>query len=40
MEKLRNLKDGSKRKVVSKNIARFKNLIKGHKKLLHAIGNL
>ena len=40
MEKLRNLKDGSTRKVVSKNRARFENLVKDHKKLLHAIGDL
>ena len=40
MEKLKSLKGGSKEKIISRDIVRLENLIKGHKKLLHAIGNL
>lgn len=38
MERLGNLK--GKEKMISKEIIRFRKLIKGHEKLLNAIGNL
>ncbi len=40
MAKLKNLKDKEKYKIVSEEIEEFNNLIKGHKKLLNAIGKL
>lgn len=38
MEKLENLK--GKRKIFPEEINKFKRLVKGHEKLLNAIGNL
>jgi hypothetical protein len=40
MEKSENLKDKEKCKLVSEELRRFNDLVKGHEKLLYAIGNL
>ena len=40
MEKSKNLNDKRKSEIVVEEIEHFKRLIKGHKKLLEAIGNL
>lgn len=40
MVKSENLKDREKYKIVSEEIIKFKNLIKGHEKILEAIGSL
>ena len=40
MVKSENLKDKEKYKILEQEIKEFNNLIKGHKKLLVAIGNL
>lgn len=40
MAKLEDLKDKERMEIVSEEIERFKKLIKGHKKLLVAIGSL
>ena len=40
MEKSENLSDKVRLQIVQEEIARFKKLIKGHEKLLEAIGNL
>ncbi len=40
MAKSENLKDSLKYKIVSEELKEFNDLIKGHKKLLIAIGNL
>ncbi len=40
MEKSENLSDKKRYEIVAEEIEQFENLIKGHKKLLEAIGNL
>lgn len=40
MDKLKNSKDKSRYRIVIEEIERFKKLIRGHKKLLAAIGDL
>ncbi len=40
MEKLENLKDEERAKIVVEEIEKFKKLIKGHEKILYAIGKL
>lgn len=40
MGKSKNLKDEDRYKIVIEEIEKFKKLIKGHEKLLEAIGNL
>jgi len=40
MEKSESSKDKERKEIVSEEIERFKNLIKGHEKLLTAIGEL
>ena len=40
MAKSENLKDKKRLEIISKEIEHFKNLIKGHEKLLTAIGKL
>lgn len=40
MDKSENLSDNEKAKIVIEEIEKFNNLVKGHKKLLKAIGEL
>jgi len=40
MEKLENLKDKAKYKIVLEELERFKKLVEGHRRLLVAIGDL
>ena len=40
MEKSKNSEDADRFKIVVDEIAKFKKLIRGHRKLLEAIGNL
>ncbi len=40
MDKLKNSKDKARYRIVIEEIERFKKLIRGHKKLLAAIGDL
>ena len=40
MDRSKNLKDKTRYKIVIEEIERFKKLVRGHKKLLAAIGNL
>ncbi len=40
MEKLKNLKDKQRHEIVSQELEEFDKLIKGHEKLLAAIGKL